>query len=693
MNPIAWSEVPSDSATGLTIDGNSASALLSSEARTMKTTMVKITWPREPHHGGLRCCVMAVESPDNFAAPQVGAVASAPDAGADMTEGPSPPGKPAWTPDEADIASANVTEVAARLDLAGIEEVHRWSVEHRSEFWRLVVERLGVVFRRPPEQVLGDEDSAERPRWLDGAKLNIAESCFRHDPGRVAVVARRGGGVERVTYGDLVTSVSRFAAGFREAGLTPGRPVGIAMPMTLESVVAYLGIVAAGGVVVSIADSFAPDEIATRLRIAGADTVVTQDRMVRGGRELPMYEKIVAAGATKAIVVDTGAAIPLRPGDVSWERFLQPDPGLVLHVGDAHDHTNILFSSGTTGEPKAIPWTQVTPLKAGMDAHFHHDVHPDDVLAWPTNLGWMMGPWLIYAALLNGASLAIHDDQPTDAAFGRFVEEAGVTMLGVVPSLVATWRSTRCLDGIDWSAVRRFSSTGEASNPDDMRWLMSFSGPKPVLEYIGGTEIGGGYLCGSMVQPAIPSMFSIPALGLDVRILDDEGKPATSGELFVVPPSMGLSEELLNRDHHQVYFDGTPDSDVVLRRHGDHIERFEGGYYRAMGRIDDTMNLGGIKVSSAELERSVSEVAGIAEVAAVAVPPPGGGPSLLVVYAVADAGAAPEPAVVKEEMQRAIRTRLNPLFKIHGVVMVDSLPRTASQKVMRRLLRSSYTAG
>ena len=159
----------------------------------------------------------------------------------------------------------------------------------------------------------------------------------------------------------------------------------------------------------------------------------------------------------------------------------------------------MLFSSGTTGEPKAIPWTHLTPIKAAMDAHFHHDVHPEDILAWPTNLGWMMGPWLIYSSLLNGAALALYDDRPTDAAFGRFVQDAGVTMLGVVPSMVAAWRSSGCLEGLDWSAVSRFSSTGEASNPDDMAWLMHVSGDKPVLEYCGGTEIGGAYLCGSMV--------------------------------------------------------------------------------------------------------------------------------------------------------------------------------------------------
>src|SRR4029077_19776043 len=113
--------------------------------------------------------------------------------------------------------------------------------------------------------------------------------------------------------------------------------------------------------------------------------------------------------------------------------------------------------------------------------------------------------------------------------FGRFVQEAKATMLGVVPSLVKTWRNTGCMEGLDWSAIKVFSSTGECSNAEDMRWLMSLAGGKPVIEYCGGTEIGGGYIVGTVTQPCLPGAFSTPALGLDFVILDVHGNPANAG--------------------------------------------------------------------------------------------------------------------------------------------------------------------
>jgi acetyl-CoA synthetase len=170
----------------------------------------------------------------------------------------------------------------------------------------------------------------------------------------------------------------------------------------------------------------------------------------------------------------------------------------------------------------------------------------------------------------------------------------------------------------------------------------------------------------------------------------DEDVEGDSGEVFLVPPSMGLSTELLKRDHRAVYFAGVPDIGRPLRRHGDHMERTQGGYYRALGRIDDTMNLGGIKVSSNELERAVRDIDGIAECAAVAVPPPSGGPERLVVFVVASPGREIDETDLKGAMQQAIRARLNPLFKVHEVIVIPALPRTASNKVMRRSLRSSY---
>ena len=462
--------------------------------------------------------------------------------------------------------------------------------------------------------------------------------------------------------------------------------------MNAESVAIYLGIVKAGCVVVGIADSFAPDEIATRLRIGEAKAIFTQDHINRAGKRLPLYEKVIAANAPKAVVFswkgsDTAARVH-REGDITWNDFLSDVETFTAVPCDPDAHTNILFSSGTTGEPKAIPWTHTTPIKCAADAYLHHDIHPGDVLAWYTNLGWMMGPWLIYASLINRATIALYDGVPTDRAFGSFVQNARVNMLGVVPTLVRAWKNTDCMHGLDWQAIRAFSSTGECSNPEEMLYLMSLAGYKPVIEYCGGTEIGGGYVTGTRVQPAAPSTFTTPALGLDFLIFDDEGNPSDNGEVFIVPPSLGLSTSLLNADHNAVYFTETPGPN--LRRHGDALERLADGYYRIHGRVDDTMNLSGIKVSAAEIEEVLNVVSGVQETAAIAVSPKDGGPSQLVIYAVLmESESTPTKQALHAELQAALSEHLNPLFRIHDVVIVDALPRTASNKVMRRLLRAN----
>ncbi|HWI58329.1 MAG TPA: AMP-dependent synthetase, partial [Bacillota bacterium] len=289
-------------------------------------------------------------------------------------------------------------------------------------------------------------------------------------------------------------------------------------------------------------------------------------------------------------------------------------------------------------------------------------------------------------------TMGLYYGAPTGTEFGRFVQQTGTTMLGLVPSLVRTWRNTDCLQGLDWSAIKVFSSTGECSHAEDMRWLMARAGGRPVIEYCGGTEIGGAYITGTVTRPCVPGTFNTPALGLDCVILDEQGLPADKGELFLVPPSMGLSTTLLNQDHHEVYFAQIPPGPhgEPLRRHGDEMEKLPGGYWRAHGRADDTMNLGGIKVSSAEIERVLQSVPPVRETAAIALCPSGGGPSQLVVYAVCPAHPPVDQAELARRMQQALKRDLNPLFKIHDVVLVEGLPRTASNKVLRRVLRDQY---
>ena len=597
-----------------------------------------------------------------------------------------------WMPDKRTIAESNIAWLMSVAGVDTYEALHAWSVAERATFWETMADRIGVMFDTPWTQCLDVNDGIENPAWFVGGRLNIVESCFSsRDNVPVIIFRNESGEIRSVSTAELRALVGRASNGLREVGFQAGNHAAIMMPMNIEAVVAFLAIIACGGVVTTIADSFPPDQIRVRLDISKAEWFFTQDRYQRGGLSLELYSKAVDAEAPPAVVVvtDPDRFVP-REQDCTWDEFLSDTADLMCHSTAPDSMTTILFSSGTTGAPKAIPWDQLAPIRCATDGHLHQDIHPGDVVCWPTNLGWMMGPWLVYASLLNKACMAIYEGAPTSSGFCRFVEEAGVTMLGLVPSLVAAWKASGALADCDWSCIRVFSSTGECSNASDMGWLMSSAGGRPVIEYCGGTEVAGGYITGTVVQPAHASMFSTPTLGSRFVILDDEGREADSGEVFLVPPTVGFSTRLLNTDHHAVYHEGTPvgPNGEVLRRHGDHIEKLENGYFRARGRVDDAMNLGGIKVSSGQIEEVVRRVAGVQDIAAIAVPPPGGGPSLLVMFAAIEGERDADD--LKHEMQSIIKKDLNPLFKIHDVIVIGALPRTASNKVMRRKLRERY---
>lgn len=600
--------------------------------------------------------------------------------------------QPAWTPTPEFINTTNIAWLMRRAGVDSYEALHKWSVQNREEFWKLVIERLQIRFQKPFSRVMDLSDGVENPRWLVDARFNIVESCFAAPADSAAIIHQtEGSELQTMTVGELKKLTDRVASNLKRRGFKPGDALAIIMPMTAEAVAIYLGIIKAGCVVVGIADSFQPKEICTRLRLAQTVGVFTQDVLLRGGKSFPLYANVIEAGAPPAIVLSAknNLSLPLRAGDFSWPEFLEENSSFETVICEPTDSINILFSSGTTGEPKAVPWTQTTPIKCAMDAHFHQNIKPGDVLVWPTNLGWMMGPWLIFASLLNKAAIGLYNGAPTGREFGRFVQSAKTTMLGVVPSLVKNWRNTGCMENLDWSAIKLFSSTGECSNADDMRWLMTRAGGKPVIEYCGGTEIGGGYITGTVTRPCVPGTFNTPALGLDFVILDEAGQQAENGELFIVPPSIGLSTNLLNKDHREIYFAGTPKNSrgEILRRHGDQMEKLPGDYWRGLGRTDDTMNLGGIKISSAEIEQVLRSVPNVTEVAAVAVSPDGG-PSQLVVYAVCSASQPPGKNDLMAVMQSFIKRDLNPLFKIHDLILMDELPKTASNKVMRNKLRN-----
>lgn len=605
-----------------------------------------------------------------------------------------PESAPAWLPTSEIRQSANITALMGAVKIKDIKAFHQWTVNHYEDFWQRVITQLNIVFKKKPDRICHLERGVESPQWLSGAKLNIADSCFGAPSEATALIYEdQKKNKCHLTYGELNGLSNRIANSLIKHGFVAGDAIGIAMPMNIYAIAIYLGIIKMGGIVVSIADSFSSHEMAIRLNIAKTKAVFTQDQILWDGKTLPLYEKVCKANAAKILVLPHAdkISLQLRPGDIAWNDFLTEDTRFSSFSCEPMSACNILFSSGTTGEPKAIPWNHTTAIKAASDAYFHQNIQPGDVLCWPTNLGWMMGPWLIFAALMNHAAIALYQGAPKNRDFGLFVERARVTMLGVVPTLVAAWRQSGCMEKLDWRAIKVFSSTGECSNPEDMLYLMSLAGYKPVIEYCGGTEIGGAYITSTVIENNCPSLFSTPAMGLDFVLIDEEGHFANTGEVAIIPPSLGLSTCLLNADHHQVYYADMPLwQGKILRRHGDQLRRYPNGYYSILGRVDDTMNLGGIKISAAEIERTITGIEQITEVAAIAVSPPDNGPSQLIIYAVTPAKL--DKDIIKMEMQKRINAYLNPLFKIHDVLFINELPRTASNKTMRRVLRKNYLA-
>ena len=592
-----------------------------------------------------------------------------------------------WNPEDNTIRNSNIYKAYSELEHENYQEFYQWSSDCRESFWELTSKKLNIKFKNDPSQFLNTQDGNETAHWLYGSKLNIAESCFDLQTKIPAIIYQESpdSPLKELSHQELHKLCCQIANGLKDLNLNTGDAIAIDMPMTVEAVAIYLGAILAGMKVVTVADSFSPEEIKVRLDISDTKYVFTTDSYKRAGKVIKLYDKVKQAGDYFCIVISDDKQ-KLIGKDLIWSSFLSSKTNFEAHIANPEDTMTILFSSGTTGNPKAIPWNHITPIKSASDGFYHHNIQKRDRVCWPTNLGWMMGPWLVFASLINKASIALSYDTPLGEDFGKFVQNAKVTMLGVVPSLVRVWKSSQCMEKLDWSNIKCFSSTGECSNPEDMSYLMDLAGNKPVIEYCGGTETGGGYITGTVVQPCIPGTFSTPALGGGFVILDENNKESSQGEVFLEAPILGLSNRLLNRDHHKVYYEGCPKiNGKTLRRHGDQIEKLPNGYFKAHGRMDDAMNLGGIKVSSTQIEETINKLSFVKESAAVGVPPKQGGPDRLVMCIVLDEEISLEEAL--KETQMTVKKKINPLFKVTECVFYDSLPRTASNKVMRRKLR------
>jgi len=383
--------------------------------------------------------------------------------------------------------------------------------------------------------------------------------------------------------------------------------------------------------------------------------------------------------------------------EVRWEEVVSGEPGeYETERTDGEDPVMIIYTSGTTGRPKgAVHTHNGFPIKGTQDMAYCFDVQEDDVIFWLTDIGWMMGPWLIIGALTLGSTAFIYEgspDYPGPDRLWEMAERHRVTVLGISPTAVrALMRyGEEPVRRHDLSSLRAIGSTGEPWNPDP--WLWAFQhiggGRIPIINYSGGTEVSGGIVCGNPISPIKPCSFAGPVPGMAADVVDEGGRPVRGqvGELVVRQPWPGMTRGFWRDPERylETYWSRWPGVWV----HGDWAMIDTDGLWYIQGRSDDTIKVAGKRVGPAEVESAAVAHPAVAEAAAVGVPHEVKGEGV-VVFVMLRPGYGPTEAL-RQEIAEAVVERLGKALRPEAVHFVADLPRTRNAKIMRRVVRAAY---
>jgi acetyl-CoA synthetase len=326
---------------------------------------------------------------------------------------------------------------------------------------------------------------------------------------------------------------------------------------------------------------------------------------------------------------------------------------------------------------------------------FGTDVHQGDIITWMTDMGWMMGPWLVFGALLLGATIFFSDTAPDYPAPDRvwdLMERYHVTHLGLSPTYVRSIipHGAEMATKHDLSALRFFASTGEPWNPDPWMWLFEKVGEskRPIINYSGGTEISGGIVMGNPILPLKPCAFSAPCPGIAADVLDEHGNPVRNavGELVIKAPWIGMTRGFWKDE--QRYFDTYWSRWVNIWVHGDLAAIDSDGMWYILGRSDDTIKIAGKRLGPAEVESILVRHESVVEAAAIGVPHEVKG-SEVVLFAVLRTEVRADDAL-RNELKVMVIEEMGKALAPKAVLFVSDLPKTRNAKVMRRMIRAAY---
>ncbi len=625
---------------------------------------------------------------------------------------------PVWYPTPDYIRGSHIENVmrtmGIKLDPAhpetAYDEFYRRSISDPETFWRLTLDEIGIEWYERFSRVADLSSGIQWPRWFPDGRLNLAHNAvFRHlktaradEP--AIIWEGEDGAVVRLSYAELAREVNRAASALRQLGISMGDRVGLFLPMLPETAIAALALAHLGAIFVPIFSGYGAEAAAVRLRDSKAKLLITADAFYRRGQMVALGE-IARQAAKIAGCVETIVAVRRMNRDfradgiVSWDEAIQrsrstdkirPEPMQSM------DPFMLIYTSGTTGKPKGtVHYHAGFPLKGAQDMAHLFDLRAGEVMFWFTDMGWMMGPWLILGALTLGATAFMYEgapDYPDPSRIWSMVERHKVTHLGISPTLVRALipSGVEPVRRHDLSLLRILGSTGEVWNPEAYMWLFEIVVQRrcPIINYSGGTEVAGGLLGCTVFRPIKPCGFNTAVPGVETVALDENGRPVVDavGELAVLNAWPGMTKGFWQDPQRYLETYWSRFANVWI--HGDWAMLDRDGHWYLLGRSDDTLKIAGKRLGPAEVEAAAGQCEGVKESAAVGVPhaTKGEAPVLFVVLLPGYEASAKLGSAIADKVAEVLGKPLRP----QEVYFVPDLPRTRNAKIMRRVLRAVH---
>jgi acetoacetyl-CoA synthetase len=566
--------------------------------------------------------------------------------------------------------------------------LHRWSVTDLDGFWTSIKDFFGVRFHSPAESVVPDP-RMPGTEWFPGATLNYAEHALGGPSDDVAVIAySQTRDRTELTWGELRDQVARARAGLARLGVGRGDRVVAYLPNLPETVVAYLATASLGAVWASCAPEFGARSVVDRFGQIEPRVLLTVAGYRYGAKDIDRRAEVaeIRAGLpTVEHVVHVPYGDHDLPDALAWRDLLTESAPGFEPVGFAHPLC-VLFSSGTTGKPKAIVHGHGGILLEHLKNHgLSWDLRPGDRLLWFSTTAWMMWNALV-SGLLTGASIVLVDGNPLhpDLAWQwHLAAETRATLMGASPGFLMACRKAG-LDpaaSFDLTALRQIGAAGSPLPADGYHWVRDVFGAGVLLNVgSGGTDVCSGIVQGGPLQPVVAGEISGPCLGVDAQAFDEHGAPVVGelGELVITAPMPSMPVGFWGDDtgsrYRETYFATYPG----VWRHGDWIRFSPEGSCVIAGRSDATLNRGGVRLGTAEFYAVVEELPEVDDSLVVHLEDPAGGNGDLRLYVVLRDGALDAP--LRAKIATALKSALSPRHVPDTITAVPVIPRNRTGK-------------